>query len=339
MAVAKPFVPEPKTSPQEKVRALLTFHEAGVLLALILFVSIASAASETFRSPFNLTTITRQTAVVAIVAMGQTLVIISGAFDLSQGAVAGLSAMMTAWAWQKWGFTPVPAIIFGLFVGMACGFMNGVLAARFRLHPIVMTLATATIISGLNYLITEGSPIAGLPEGLIYLGFNDIGPFPVSVLVMLLVAVTMHLMLTRTLFGLRVLMIGGNLKGATDIGIQIDLIRIAVYTISGLLAGLGGIVTLGRVGSAIVTIGADLVFLTVTAAILGGTLLSGGKGSMLGTMMGAAIMAVVRNALVVFHIGIYAQNIVQGLLVVVALIIDQFRRGELTLRLLLGKRH
>jgi ribose transport system permease protein len=170
-----------------------------------------------------------------------------------------------------------------------------------------------------------------------WLGQGNIGGVPVLVIVLFLVSIVMHILLTRTLFGQRVLMVGGNLKAATDIGINVEKIRIGIFTISGFLAGLGGIILLGRVGNAIPQLGQLLLFPVVTATIVGGTLLSGGVGSMLGTLMGAAIMGIVNNAMAVLQANIFLQDFFQGTLVVIALLVDVFRRGELTWAILIGK--
>ncbi|MCL4488851.1 MAG: ABC transporter permease [Chloroflexi bacterium] len=319
------------------LKRALAFRESGVLIALLFFFTAMWVVSPTFRTPFNLTTILKQISVTAIMAMGQTLVVIAGAFDLSQAPVAGLAAMSSALAWKNFGLDPALAICVGLAVGTLCGFVNGLLAARFRLHPIVMTLATSTVFSGFNYFITRGETIVGLPEGLTWLGQGDISGISVPILVMLIISLLMHLMLTRTLFGLRILMIGGNLKATTDIGIDVAQLRVGVFTISGFLAGLGGIVLLGRVGNAIPQIGQSMLFPVVTATILGGTLLTGGVGSMAGTLIGAAIMGIVNNALAILQFSVYLQDMSQGALVVMALLVDQFRRGELTWKMIVGR--
>jgi ribose transport system permease protein len=294
------------------VREVASYRESGVFAALLTLFVVMYAVSPIFRDPYNLNNILSQMAVTSIVGMGQTLVIISGAFDVSQGPMAGLGAMMAALAWQKLGLPPALAIVAGLAVGMAGGAANGVLAARFRLHPIVMTLATATVFTGLNYFITRGVAIIGLPSTIMALGAADIGGIPIQVVLMFGVVIAMHLMLTRTLFGLRVRQIGGNLEAARLSGVHIDRTRIGIFVISGFLAALGGIVTIG------------------------GTLLTGGVGSMIGTLMGAAILGIIIDALVVLQIDIYLQDVIQGLLVLMALLVDQFRRGELTWARLAG---
>ena len=238
---------------------------------------------------------------------------------------------------ENFGLAPPIAIVGGLGVGVLCGFLNGVLAARLRLHPIVMTIATGAVFLGVNFYITRGESIIGLPDGLTWLGKGRIGQVPVLIILMFVVAFLMHILLTRTLFGLRVRMIGGNLKASQDVGMNVERIRIGIFTLSGFLAALGGIVLLGRVGNALPQIGQGLLFPVVTAAIVGGTLLTGGVGSMAGTLMGAAIMGIARNALIVLQLDIYLNDVMQGTLVVVALLIDQFRRGELTWRIIFGR--
>lgn len=311
--------------------------ESGMFLALFVFFITMAIISPAFRTPYNITVILKQISVASILGMGQTLVIISGAFDLSQGSIAGMGSMLAAIALQRWGFHPVLAIFFGLLIGMLCGFINGVLAARLRLHPFVMTLATSTIFLGVTFFASRGDPVTGLPESFLWLGKGKLGFIPAPVLVMVIITILMQIILTRTLFGRRVLMIGGNLDVAYALGININTIRILTYTISGFLAALGGIVAVGRTGASIPTIGQDLLFPVVTATIIGGTLLSGGVGSMFGTLIGASIMGIVRNSLAILQINIFLQDVAQGLLVVAALIIDQFRRGALTWKILIGK--
>lgn len=320
-----------------ELRRLLAFRESGVFIALLTFFLLMMIISPSFRTEYNILAILKQISVTTIVATGQTLVIISGAFDLSQGSVAGLAAMCAALAIKVFGLPPIAGIFFGLALGALCGLTNGLLMARFRLHPIVLTLATAAIFQGLMYFITLGNPVIGLPSAYLWLGQGTLGFLPAPVLVMFVVVLVMHIMLTRTVFGRRVLMIGGNAEASRLAGVHVDRVRIFIFMISGTLAALGGIVVTGRVGNALPTIGQDLLFPVVTAAILGGTLLSGGVGSMAGTFMGAGVAGIVKNAMVLLQFNIYLQDVAQGALVLIALLIDQFRRGELSWSKILGK--
>jgi ribose transport system permease protein len=313
-------------------REVFGYRESGILIALVVIFVVMLIISPSFRSPFNLTVVTEQMATIAIMATGQTLVIISGAFDVSQAAVTALSAMVTGLMWALVGLNPIFAIGIGLGTGALAGAINGILAARFKLHPIIMTLATAVMFTGLTYVITHGQPVIGLPEALLWMGADFIGPIPVSVLIMLLVVALMQVLLTRTRFGLRVRQVGGNVEAARLTGVNVPAILLGVFIISGLLSAFGGLIEMGRISNAIPTLGSTLLFPIITSSILGGTLLSGGEGSMVGTLFGAALLTIINNALVVLQVDPYAQGVVQGGLVVAALIIDQFRRKQLTLR-------
>lgn len=317
------------------VRQLLGLRESGIFIALVLIFSITALISPQFRTGFNLTILAEQTATIAIMGTGQTLVIISGAFDISQAAVAGLAAMVSALIWQDLGLNPILALLAGILCGVLAGITNGILASVFRLHPIVMTLATSTIFMGVTYLLTGGQPVIGLPSQLLWLGGGTIGPVPVSVIVMIIVVAFMQILLTRVRFGVRVRQVGGNVEAARLIGINVRRVWLGVFVISAVLAALGGEIEMGRIGNAIPTIGSTLLFPIITASILGGTLLTGGEGSMIGTMLGAVVLTVINNALVILQVNPYSQDIVQGALVVAALIVDQFRRKQLTLRNLL----
>lgn len=312
-------------------REVLNYRESGILIALAVLFLVMFVISPSFRTPFNLSILTEQMTVVAIMATGQTLVIISGAFDVSQSALTALSAMVTGLTWVH-GLNPIFALMLGLMTGVVAGALNGILAARFKLHPIIMTLATATMFTGLTYVITHGEPVIGLPPQLLWAGTAFFGPVPVSVLIMLLVVALMQVLLTRTRFGLRVRQVGGNLEAARLTGVNVPAIILGVFVISGLLVAIGGTIEMGRVGDAIPTLGLTLLFPIITSSILGGTLLSGGEGSMIGTLFGAAVLTIINNALVVLQVDPYAQGVVQGALVVAALIVDQFRRKQLRWR-------
>jgi len=314
------------------VRGLFSYRETGIVIALVVLFVYLCFASESFRSQFNLTVVAEQMAAIGIMATGQTLVIIAGAFDVSQAAVTGLSAMVIGIMWGHAGLNPILAIMIGLATGALAGAVNGILASRFKLHPIIMTLATSVIFVSLTYVITHGIPVIGLPPQLLWAGSALLGPIPVSTLIMLVVVALMQVLLTRTRYGLRVRQVGGNVEAARLIGVNVPLVLLGVFVISGFLSALGATIELGRVGNAIPTLGSTLLFPIITASILGGTLLSGGEGSMVGTVAGAAVLTIINNALVVLQVDPYAQGVVQGGLVVAALIVDQFRRRQLTFR-------
>jgi ribose transport system permease protein len=341
VAMASPAIPHKSWS--VRLKGTLGFRESGILLALIVLVAALSIVSPAFRSPLNLMTILKQISVTAIVAMGQTLVIISGYFDLSQGSVAGLAAITSAIAAARWGWPGWVSIVFGVVVGAGCGFFNGICITRLKLHPVVVTLASSSIFIGITSVITEGTPVTGVPESFLWIGKGtvDFGMFqlPVPILSMIVVALIMHFLLTQFLFGRRIFIIGSNREAARLAGVNPDRVMLGIFVLSGLLAGLGGVIMVGRVGSALPAIGADMLLPVVAASVIGGTLLSGGVGSMAGTVIGAAVMGVLRNGLVVLRFNIFYQDVVLGFAVLVAVIIDQIRRGNLSLKsVFLGRR-
>jgi ribose transport system permease protein len=336
-AAHRPLASRGATSGLAAIKKLLHTRESGVFLALVIFSAVMVLSSRQFATEYNIGIILKQMSVVAVLAFGQTLVMIVGAFDLSQAAIAGLCAMVPALLWQGLGMDPTIAVALGLLLGAALGAFNGILAAYFRLHPIVMTLATGIALTGITYFISGGRAVVRVPEQLQFLGGTELAGVPTPVVVMFIVCAVMHVALTRTLFGRRVLQVGGNEDAAKGLGINVATVRIRVFAISGFLAALGGIMTIGRIGNASPEIGQSLLFPVVTAAIVGGTLLSGGVGTMLGTLMGAGIMAMVTNAIVLLQVNIYLTDTVQGGLVLIALLVDQFRRGEITVRKLLGR--
>jgi ribose transport system permease protein len=228
-------------------------------------------------------------------------------------------------------------LVLGLLTGAACGLANGFLAAKLKLHPIIMTLATSTIFTGLIYVVSEGNPVVNIPNIMLEPGAGTIDGFPGSALIMFGVVAVMQVLLTRTLFGLHVRQVGGNRAAARVTGVNVQRVWVGAFVISGLLAALGGIIELGQVGNAVPEIGSTLLFPIISATIVGGTLLTGGEGSMVGTLLGAAVLAVINNALVILAVNIYLQDVVQGTLVVVALVVDQIRRGNLTLQTLLRR--
>lgn len=320
------------------IRSLARSREGGVFLALVLFTLFENATvGASFSTPYNIGVILKQMSVVAVIGAGQTLVMIVGAFDLSQAALAGLTAMVPALLWSNFGLPPMLALGVGLLLGAVVGAFNGILAAYFRLNPIMLTLASGIALTGVTYFINNGYPIVGLPPEFLFLGSGEILGAPVPVLVAFLVVAVMHVMLTRTLFGRRVLQVGGNQDAAKGLGLNINRIRTAVFAISGLMAAVGGIMIVGRLGTATPQIGLGLLFPVVTAVIIGGTLLTGGAGTILGTLIGATVMAMVTNAIVLHSVNIFLIDTVQGTLVLAALLVDQLRRGELTLRKVVGR--
>ncbi|MEL4374818.1 ABC transporter permease [Brucella cytisi] len=308
------------------VKKLAHYREASVLLMLIAVAIYLAIASDYFLSPRNLLNVGRQASVVAIVALGQALVIIARGIDLSVGSVIGLSAVVAATTIRDTGYESV-GLAAGLLTGVACGVINGVLYTRFKINPFIATLGVLSIGRGLALLMTGGIPvpIGGLAE---FVGAGRLLGIPVSFLLMIALAIVVHVLVTYTVIGREIYAIGDNPKAARLAGVNIKATRLVVFTICGLLAGLGGLILSGNLASADPNLGIGYELDVIAAVILGGTALSGGRGSIIGVVIGALLMALLNNAFVLLGIAAYWQVVTKGLVIILAVGIDGLTRGN-----------
>jgi len=308
------------------VKKLAHYREASVLLMLIAVAIYLAIASDYFLSPRNLLNVGRQASVVAIVALGQALVIIARGIDLSVGSVIGLSAVVAAITIRDTGYESV-GLAAGLLTGVACGVINGVLYTRFKINPFIATLGVLSIGRGLALLMTGGIPvpIGGLAE---FVGAGRLLGIPVSFLLMIVLAIVVHVFVTYTVIGREIYAIGDNPKAARLAGVNIKATRLVVFTICGLLAGLGGLILSGNLASADPNLGIGYELDVIAAVILGGTALSGGRGSIIGVVIGALLMALLNNAFVLLGIAAYWQVVTKGLVIILAVGIDGLTRGN-----------
>lgn len=308
------------------VRKLARYREASVLLMLIAVAVYLAIASDYFLSPRNLLNVGRQASVVAIVALGQALVIIARGIDLSVGSVIGLSAVVAAITIRDTGYESV-GLAAGLLTGVACGAINGVLYTRFKINPFIATLGVLSIGRGLALLMTGGIPvpIGGLAE---FVGAGRLLGIPVSFLLMIVLAIIVHVFVTYTVIGREIYAIGDNPKAARLAGVNIKATRLVVFTICGLLAGLGGLILSGNLASADPNLGIGYELDVIAAVILGGTALSGGRGSIIGVVIGALLMALLNNAFVLLGVAAYWQVVTKGLVIILAVGIDGLTRGN-----------
>ncbi len=309
-----------------QLRKLARYREASVLLMLIAVALYLAIASDYFLSPRNLLNVGRQASVVAIVALGQALVIIARGIDLSVGSVIGLSAVVAAITIRDTGHESV-GLAAGLLTGVACGVINGVLYTRFKINPFIATLGVLSIGRGLALLMTGGIPvpIGGLAE---FVGAGRLLGIPVSFLLMIVLAIIVHVFVTYTVIGREIYAIGDNPKAARLAGVNIKATRLVVFTICGLLAGLGGLILSGNLASADPNLGIGYELDVIAAVILGGTALSGGRGSIIGVVIGALLMALLNNAFVLLGVAAYWQVVTKGLVIILAVGIDGLTRGN-----------
>jgi ribose transport system permease protein len=292
-------------------------------MAVVIFMTFAN---ENFLTSRNLLNVGRQASVVAIVALGQALVIIGRGIDLSVGSVIGLSAVMAAVSVQATG---VEALGIGaaLGTGLIMGLINGLLYTRLHVNPFIATLGTLSVARGIALLITGGIPVS-FTGWASWFGAGRIGSVPVPLILMFVLAIGFFVFAIRTRWGRNIFAIGDNPTAARLAGIDVDATRLLVFAISGLVAGLGGLILAGTLASAGPDLGRGYELDVIAAVILGGTALSGGRGSILGVIIGALLMALLSNAFVLLGVSSHWQVVTKGLVIILAVGIDGVRRGR-----------
>lgn len=314
------------TASKSAVRRLLGRTEFVILLATVVLMLLCASINSGFFSKYNMTTLLRQMSFETIVAFGQTLILILGDIDLSVGAVACFTSITTGLIMTNTGINPYIVFAFGLLIGLGCGWINAFFITRFKIAPFIITLGTQQIFNGLVYVLTEGRTVTGIPADFTVLGRSMLFTIlPVPFLLMIFVGAILFFMLKYTPFGRFLYAIGGNQTAAMLVGIKVDRYRSYVYMLSGLLASLAGMLMMSRLGSAQPTVGVNWVMPSITAAVLGGTAMSGGRGGMIGTLVGSLLMIVISNAIVIMRVSTYMEQVVVGSVVIIAVLIDALK--------------
>ena len=303
----------------------------GALFGLIILVVVLSATSPVFLTVDNLSNIGRQGGVNALLSVGMLLAIITAGIDLSVGSILALSMSVLALMAIEWGINPYLAMLACLAVGAGVGLTNGLLLTRLRLpHPFIATLGTMNVARGLALIITGASPISGFDRAgapqVLWMGSGSIGPVPVVVLVVLVVYAIFHLLLSNTALGRHIYAIGGNTAAARLSGINVDRTLLIVYSLCGLMAGLGALVLAGRTNSGYPTAGTGYELDAIAAVIIGGASFAGGVGTVWGTLIGVLLMAVLRNGLVLLKVPTEWQIVAIGLVIIGAVYVDVLRQ-------------
>ncbi|MYR44784.1 substrate-binding domain-containing protein [Streptomyces sp. SID5910] len=297
----------------------------GALTALIVLVVAMSALSGDFLTADNLLNVGVQAAVTAILAFGVTFVIVSAGIDLSVGSVAALSATVLAWSATEAGMPVVLAVLLSVLTGIACGLVNGFLISYGKLPPFIATLAMLSVGRGLSLVISQGSPIA-FPDSVSHLGDTLGGWLPVPVLVMIVMGLITAFVLGRTYIGRSMYAIGGNEEAARLSGLRVKRQKLAIYAFSGLFAAAAGIVLASRLASAQPQAAQGYELDAIAAVVIGGASLAGGTGKASGTLIGALILAVLRNGLNLLSVSAFWQQVVIGVVIALAVLLDTLRR-------------
>lgn len=296
----------------------------GVAGALIVLVVLFAVVAPNFATPDNLLDVARQISVTAILGAGLTFVIITAGIDLSVGSAVGVTAFVGV-ALALNGFPAPVAILGAVLTGVVVGAVNGLLVAWVGLASFIVTLAALTYLRGITYVGTDGTTMFSTTLNYARLGHGSLFGIPIPVLIMVAVFAIGWYVLNRTVFGRWVTAVGGNAEAARLAGIPVRRVLVSVYVISGLCAGIGGVIASARLQSAVPDLGAGYELSAIAAVVLGGTSLMGGRGSLVGTLIGAAIIGVLINGMTLLDVSSFYQQIIQGVVIVLAVALDRLR--------------
>ncbi len=297
---------------------------AGILPILLVICIVFSLVSPSFLSPGNLINVIRQASINIVLATGMTFVILTGGIDLSVGSILGVTAVVGVLVSliPGAGLVAVPA---ALLAGVCLGLLNGALIAYLGLPPFIVTLGSYTALRGVAYLVANGTTVINRNLNFAWIGNNYLGPIPWLVVIALLAVVASWFVLRRTVLGRHIYAVGGNIRAARLTGIKVSQVLLFVYGVSGLLSGLGGIMSASRLYSATGMLGQGYELDAIAAVILGGTSFTGGIGTIWGTLLGALIIALLNNGLTLMNVSFFWQLVVKGLVIIIAVTIDKLR--------------
>ena len=295
------------------------------VLILVVLVVIMATANGNFFSGSNFINILRQSATLGIMAVGETLVILLAGIDLSVGNVMAICGCSMAVASAQLNLPPGVAILLGVLLGIILGILNGVIITKGKIQPFIATLGMMTACQGGALLITDGLPISGMPDSMLTVGSGTFIGIPVSIILWLVVVIFGWILLNRFRFGRNIMAIGGNVDASRASGIRTDFIQIVTYGISGLCCALSSLVLIGRLNSASGLMGGGYELNCVTAVALGGTSLAGGKGGIVGTLIGTITIGVLNNGLDLMNVTSFWQDVILGVMIILVVMLDSFR--------------
>lgn len=313
------------TPAPSRSRLRFALDRFGLPVVFVLLCVALGFSSEYFMTWRNWMDILRQTSINGILAVGMTYVILTRGIDLSVGSILAFAGLCSAMVAVQ-GYGLLAALSAGMFAGAVMGALNGFMVANLSIPPFVATLGMLSVGRGLTFILNDGSPVTDLPEGYLALGTGKLGPIGMPIVIFAIVALFFWLVLKYTTYGRYVYAVGGNEKSARTSGIGVRKVTFSVYVISGLLAGLAGIVLSARTTSALPQAGVSYELDAIAAVVIGGTSLSGGTGSIVGTLFGALLIGVINNGLNLLGVSSYYQQVAKGLIIVFAVLIDVWRK-------------
>ncbi|MRI85933.1 ribose ABC transporter permease [Aerococcaceae bacterium WS4759] len=305
-------------------------QEYSAMLALVVLVFLLSMISPEFRTVSNILNLLRQASVNGLIAFGMTAVILTGGIDLAVGSVLALSSALTAGLIVNVGM-PVPiALLLGLLTGAVLGLISGFFVGKSKLQPFIATLVTTTVYRGLTLIYTGGRPISGVTSSdytgsslLAFIGRESIVGIPVPVIILILAFILMYILLNKTALGRKIYAVGSNETTAKLAGINTAKVKLFVYTLSGVMSTVAALILISRLNSAQPNLGAGYELDAIAATAIGGTSMEGGRGKITGTLIGVLIIAVLSNGMNILGISSYYQDVVKGLVILVAVLADR----------------
>ena len=294
-------------------------------LFLILMCIVLTVASDKFLTVTNLMTIIKQISIQSIVAIGMTMIIISGNIDLSVGSLVALCSVSGAMIMNK-GLPMIAAVIASVIIGALVGFITGGVTAKLKLHSFLVTLSLMTALRGLAQTMTNGRPVAGLPSAVGKIASASIGPVPLLVIYMIVLYAIFMYMMKYTAFGRSIYAVGSNQESARLSGINIEMVKTMVFVISGALCGIAGVLLTAKVRSGDPTCANAWEMDTIAGAIIGGTDMNGGEGKLGGTIIGLLFVGILANGMVLLGVSAYMQSVIKGLVIFMAVIINSIQK-------------
>lgn len=298
----------------------------GIMIIFGVICVVIAAITPNFLSSRNILNILRQSSIIGIMAIGTTYVIIGGGFDISVGSTLALTAAVVLGLQENmpWGW----AVLIALAVGALVGLANGLLAAKVKIVPIIATLGTMTIVRGLTYLYTGGYPITGYSESFRFIGSGYIGPVPFPIILLLLMIAFWQFALRKTPLGRYTCAVGGNKEATRLSGVSVDFYQIMTFVIGGAMAAMSGIVYASRLNSATPLAGQGYELDAIASTVIGGTSVSGGEGSVVGTLVGVLILSIIGNMFNLLGVQVYIQYLVKGVIILVVVGIDSLSKAR-----------
>lgn len=301
-------------------------RQYGLLIVFGIICLIISLITPQFLTVSNLTIIVTQVSINALLAFGVTFVIITGGIDLSLGSIVAVTGVTSAMLAHPDSYPVLIPIVMGLLAGLLMGAFNGFIITKSKIAPFIVTLGTMTIGRGLALILSDGRPVSNLSDSFNYLGSGTVFGIPFLILIFILVFALCSIILSKTILGRHIYAIGGNEQAARASGINIDRVKLSVYSISGLLAGLAGILLASRITTGQPNAGAGFELDAIAAVVIGGTSTAGGRGTMTGTLIGVLLIGVINNGLDLLNVTSYYQQVVMGIIIIGAVIVDSLNQ-------------